>query len=124
MKLILAMWGGESGWATGDTQKTNQNWSNMIYTSASNPVGNIGRGTNGWAKFEERKKHANAFAYFFINNSRYSDLIAYLKSTSNPNINTCISYIANANYGGSDHEAYANLVNSWVSTLTRHSDIS
>ena len=43
-KLILAMWGGESGWATGSTQNSNQNWSNMTYTSETNPVGNIGKG--------------------------------------------------------------------------------
>lgn len=54
-KLILAMWGGESGWATGTTQNANQNWSNMVYTSSTNPVGNIGKGSNGWAKFEGRK---------------------------------------------------------------------
>lgn len=28
-KLILGLWGGESGWATGNTQKNNQNWANM-----------------------------------------------------------------------------------------------
>ena len=50
-KLILAIWGGESGWATGSTQNSNQNWSNMIYSTANNPVGNIGKGVNGWAKF-------------------------------------------------------------------------
>ena len=65
LKLILAMWGGESGWATGSTQNSNQNWSNMIYTSSENPVGNIGKGKNGWAKFEGRKKHAVGFANFF-----------------------------------------------------------
>lgn len=122
-KLILAMWGGESGWATGSTQKKNQNWSNMIYTSSSNPVGNIGEGTSGWAKFEGRSKHANAFAYFFINNFRYASLISYLKDTDAPDINTCISYIANAGYGGSDHDAYAKTVKSWVSTLEKKSDI-
>ena len=123
-KLILAMWGGESGWATGNTQNKNQNWSNMKYTSASNPVGNIGKGTSGWAKFEGRNKHANAFAYFFINNSRYSDLIAYLKDTDSPDVDTCITYIAEAGYGGSDHSAYADTVKSWVSTLVKRSDIS
>ena len=49
-KLILAMWGGESGWATGSTQNSNQNWSNMTYTSETNPVGNIGKGKNGFVK--------------------------------------------------------------------------
>ena len=97
------MWGGESGWATGSTQNSNQNWSNMIYTSSENPVGNIGKGKNGWAKFEGRKKHAVGFANFFINNSRYSDLIKYLKNTKTPDVDTCISYIANAGYGGADH---------------------
>ena len=48
LKLILAMWGGESGWATGSTQNSNQNWSNMIYTSSENPVGNIGKEACGW----------------------------------------------------------------------------
>ena len=123
MKLILAMWGGESGWATGSTQNKNQNWSNMMYTSESNPVGNIGKGTNGWAKFEGRNKHANAFANFFINNSRYSDLITYLKDTDSPDVNTCITYIANAGYGGADHSAYVKTVKSWVSTLVNRSDI-
>ena len=122
-KLILAMWGGESGWATGSTQNSNQNWSNMTYTSETNPVGNIGKGKNGWAKFEGRKKHANGFANFFINNSRYSDLIKYLKGTSSPDVDTCISYIANAGYGGSDHEAYIKTVKGWVSTIVKRSDI-
>lgn len=122
-KLILAMWGGESGWATGNTQNSNQNWSNMIYTSATNPVGNIGKGKSGWAKFEGRSKHANGFAYFFINNSRYSALIEYLKGTSSPDVDTCISHIANAGYGGSDHAAYIETVKSWVSTLVKRSDI-
>jgi len=117
------MWGGESGWATGSTQNSNQNWSNMIYTSSENPVGNIGKGKNGWAKFEGRKKHAVGFANFFINNSRYSDLIKYLKDTKTPDVDTCISYIANAGYGGADHDAYAETVKSWVSTLVKRSDI-
>ena len=123
LKLILAMWGGESGWATGSTQNSNQNWSNMIYTSSENPVGNIGNGKIGWAKFEGRKKHAVGFANFFINNSRYSDLIKYLKNTKTPDVDTCISYIANAGYGGADHDAYAETVKSWVSTLVKRSDI-
>ena len=84
VRLALAMWGGESGWATGNTQYRNQNWSNMIYTSMTNPVGNIGSGVNGWAMFEGREHHAKAFAYFFLNNSRYSGLISYLQSTTAP----------------------------------------
>ena len=122
VRLALAMWGGESGWATGNTQYRNQNWSNMIYTSMTNPVGNIGSGVNGWAMFEGREHHAKAFAYFFLNNSRYSGLISYLKSTTAPEINTCISYIANAGYGGSDYAGYANTVQGWLSTLINRSD--
>lgn len=123
VKVILAMWGGESGWATGSTQNKNQNWSNMTYTSDTNPVGNIGKGTSGWAKFAGRLKHANGFANFFLNNSRYSDLITYLKGTTSPDVNTCIDYIANAGYGGSDHSSYASTVKSWVTTLEKHSNI-
>lgn len=122
-KLILAMWGGESGWATGNTQYSNQNWSNMVYTNSSNPVGNIGSGEKGWAKFEGRAKHANGFAYFFLNNSRYASLIDYVTNTSSPDIDTCIKYIAEAGYGGSDSDAYIKLVQSWVSPLINHSNI-
>lgn len=124
VKLSLAMWGGESGWATGATQNENQNWSNMIYTSPTNPEENIGEGKGGWAKFEGRRKHARGFANFFINNSIYSGLISYLQSTSSPDINTCIDYIANAGYGGSEHEEYAATIRSWVSTLEKRSDVS
>lgn len=54
-KLILAMWGGESGWATGSTQNSNQNWSNMTYTSATNPVGNIGKGKMDGQNLKEER---------------------------------------------------------------------
>lgn len=64
-----------------------------------------------------------ALQNFFINNSRYSDLIKYLKNTKTPDVDTCISYIANAGYGGADHDAYAETVKSWVSTLVKRSDI-
>ena len=122
-KLILAIWGGESGWATGSTQSSNQNWSNMIYSNSSNPVGNIGKGVNGWAKFEGRGKHAFAFAKFFVNNSRYSELISYLKRTDAPDIDTCITYIAKAGYGGTDSDAYIKKVKDWVYTLEKRSNI-
>lgn len=123
VKVSLAMWGEESGWATGPTQNENQNWSNMKYISSTNPEGNIGKGTNGWAKFEGRRKHARGFAKFFMNNSRYSDLIDYLKNTSSPDINTCIDYIANAGYAGEDHAGYAKRVKECVSSLEMHTDI-
>ncbi len=124
IKVILGMWGGESGWATGPTQLQNQNFANMTYTSSSNPVDNIGEGVGGWAKFEGLYKHARGFAYFFRNNSRYADLISYLQSTSSPDADTCITYIANAGYGGSDHAAYAAAVRGYVSTLVNRSDVN
>lgn len=124
--VILAMWGGESGWATATTQNSNQNWSNMGYNSATNPVGNIGQGIGGWAKFEGRKKHANGFAYWFRNNSRYSGLISYLQACQSghvtPDRNVCVDYIANAGYGGSNHTEYANRVKGWITTLVTHSN--
>lgn len=122
VKLILAMWGGESGWATGETQRDNQNWSNMKYVSASNPPGNLGKGTKGWAIFCGRTSHAEAFANFFIVNSRYSDLIDYLQSTSSPSPTKCLRYIADAGYGGSDHDYYYDVVKGYMDTLCNRSD--
>ncbi|SMF78016.1 Mannosyl-glycoprotein endo-beta-N-acetylglucosaminidase [Paenibacillus uliginis N3/975] len=121
-KLILGLWGGESGWATGNTQKNNQNWANMTYTNDSNPPGNIGKGSNGWAKFCGRNTFATGFAGFLKNNSRYSDLIKYLKETSSPDANSCAKYIADAGYGGSDHKAYYDLLVGYMSTLCNRSD--
>lgn len=126
-KVILAQWGEESGWATGTTQRNNQNWANMMYTSSTNPVGNVGKGTGGWAKFEGINKYSTGYGKFFVNNSRYSELIAYLKDCQKNNIepvvNTCIRYIANAGYGGADHDGYYNHVVACVSTLEKRSDI-
>ncbi len=127
LKLILAQWGGESGWATGSTQKSNQNFSNMVYTSSTNPVGNIGSGLKGWAKFEGRYKHAIGYAYFFINNSRYASLIGYLQyceaSHATPDADTCARNIADAGFGGSDHDAYYSSLVSWMKTLANHATI-
>lgn len=122
VKLILGLWGGESGWATGSTQKNNQNWANMMYASSSNPPGNIGKGTNGWAKFCGVNTFAAGFAGFLKNNSRYSNLITYLKNTKNPDANTCAKYMADAGYGGSDHQAYYNLLVSYMKTLCNRSN--
>ena len=127
IKFILAQWGGESGWGSSRLQQSNQNWVNMMYASASNPVGNIGKGENGWAKFEGRGKFANGYAHFFINNSRYSDLIYYLKNCQNngasPNINTCARHIADAGFGGANHDQYYNELLAYISTLENRSDI-
>lgn len=126
-KVILAQWGGESGWATGALQRNNQNWANIVYTSSTNPVGNVGKGTNGWAKFEGINKFSTGYGKFFVNNSRYSGLITYLKNCQNNNIepavNTCIRYIADAGYGGADHDEYYDSFVGWVSTLVNRSDI-
>ncbi|MBE9914229.1 hypothetical protein G8C92_09320 [Paenibacillus donghaensis] len=121
-KLILGLWGGESGWATGSTQNNNQNWANMTYTSSTNPPGNTGSGSGGWAKFCGRSTFATGFSGFLKNNSRYSDLITYLKGTKSPDASKCARYIADAGYGGSDHDAYYNLLVAYMSTLCNRSD--
>lgn len=123
IEVILAMWGGESRWASDKTQRDNQNWSNMKYVSRSNPPGNIGEGVRGWAAFLGRSAHAEAFGKFFKVNSRYSQLIDYLKSTSNPRPERCIRYIADAGYGGSDHDKYYDEVIGYLETLRKRSDI-
>ena len=56
-------------------------------------------------------------------NSRYSELITYLKGTESPDINTCITYIAKAGYGGTDSAAYIKKVKDWVYTLEKRSNI-
>lgn len=123
LKVILALWGAESGWGANSTQQKNQNWANMIYSSSTNPAGNVGKGTGGWAKFEGRSKFANGFARFLMDNSPYSSLITYLKNTSSPDINTCIDYIANAGYCAGDTKEFADLVKGCVSTLEKRSNI-
>lgn len=127
VNLILAQWGGESGWASGKIQKDNQNWSNIIYTSSSNPPGCIGKGVGKWAKFEGMKKHAEGYARFFIVNSRYSSLIDYLKDCQdkgiNPDADKCARYIADAGYGGPDHDGYYNSLKRWMATLAKYCDI-
>lgn len=127
LKFILAQWGGESGWASSSLQQSNQNWVNMMYVSPSNPVGNIGAGNAGWAKFEGINKFAHAYAYFFINNSRYGKLITYLRQCENegniPVVNTCARYIADAGFGGADHDKYYNELLNYISTLENRSDI-
>lgn len=124
--LILAQWGGESGWATGTTQKHNQNWSNLGYTNSNNPPGNIGTGIQGWAKFEGLNKYALGYARFFHQdlNPRYSDLMSYLafckqKGTA-PSDTGCARYIADAGFGGTDHDDYYNKLCSWIDTIRRH----
>ncbi len=127
VNLILAQWGGESGWASGRLQRNNQNWSNIIYTGPSNPPGNIGKGIGNWAKFEGMMKHAEGYAGFFIVNPRYSQLIDYLKycrdSGVRPDADRCARYIADAGYGGPGHDGYYNGLHSWMSTLARHCNI-
>jgi hypothetical protein len=123
VEVILAMWGGESGWGTSKTQRNNQNWSNMKYVSSSNPPGNYGKGEGGWAAFIGRSTHANSFGRFFKENNRYSALINYLKSTNNPSSEKCIRYIADAGYGGSDHDQYYDEVMGYLETLRRRSNL-
>ncbi|MEJ8547349.1 glucosaminidase domain-containing protein [Brevibacillus borstelensis] len=103
--LILAMWGGESGWSKNETQVNNQNWSNMSYVDSSYPVGNIGEGEDGWAAFPGRKTHGKAFSRF-LKGDRYSKLTNYLKNTADPDSKKCARYIADAGYGGSNHDRY------------------
>jgi len=128
VKLILAQWGGESGWATGSSQKSNQNWSNIVYANSNNPPGNSGSGIGGWAKFCGRTKHAYGYGYFFQKdyNPRYSELMDYLgfcllKGVT-PSETGCARYIADAGYGGSDHDAYYNNLVAWMNTLCNLSD--
>lgn len=122
LKLILAMWGFESGWDTYSTQQSNQNWSNLGYNSKTNPVGNVG--TDGrWAIFEGRNHFSTAFGKWFINNSRYSKLISYLKTTKSPSIDTCITHIANAGYCEGSPDAYKNEILACVKTLEKRSNI-
>ncbi|MGE5381599.1 MAG: glucosaminidase domain-containing protein [Methylocystaceae bacterium] len=127
IRLILAQWGGESGWGTGKTQKDNQNWSNMLYTNINNPSGNSGRGTGsqGWARFSGRQKHAHGYAYFFHKeyNPRYSDLMEYLETCETkliaPDEYVCARYIADAGYGGEPDQYYQDLVD-YMETLNAH----
>lgn len=121
-KLILALWGGESGWATGSTQNKNQNWANMIYTNSNNPPGNNGKGTNSWAKFCGVNTFAKGFSGFLKNNSRYSGLIKYLKETKNPDVDKCAQYIADAGYGGADADKYYKELQGYMSTLCKRSN--
>lgn len=127
VKLILAQWGGESGWATASLQEGNQNWSNIIYTNSSNPPGNCGEGSHNWAKFCGRTKHAYGYGYFFQTeyNPRYSSLMDYLGwcqlKGDTPSETACASYIANAGYGGDPTTYYNNLV-AWMNTLCNLSD--
>ena len=123
VRLTLAMWGAESGWGQNIDQYRNQNWANMIYTSATNPVGNIGKGVKNFAMFEGRNHHAIAVGYFFQNNPRYSALINYLKSTSSPDIQTCITHIAQAGYCEGDPGTYVNFIMACVNTVLNHSGI-
>ena len=132
IKLVLAQWVGECGWATGSSQKANQNFSNMVYSSPTNPVGNIGKGMGGieslsWAKFEGKSKHATGYGHFFINNSRYASLISYLQycqlQHSIPDASVCANTIANAGFGGSDHKAYYENLIAWMKTIDNHATI-
>lgn len=123
LKLILAIWGCESGWATATMQYNNQNWANMIYTSSSNPPSNIGKGQNGWAKFEGKCKFSIGFAGFFMVNPRYSALITYLNAAGTAaDIQVCLHHIANAGYGG-DPAKYIEDVNACITTLENRTDI-
>ncbi|SIR50468.1 Mannosyl-glycoprotein endo-beta-N-acetylglucosaminidase [Paenibacillus sp. RU4T] len=122
VKLILALWGGESAYGKNSTQQANQNWANMTYTSSTNPPGNTGSGTGGWAKFCGRNTFATGFAGFLKNNTPYKDLITYLKGTSSPNENTCARYLADAGYGGSNHDAYYTSLTDWMYSICLHSD--
>ncbi|MFB0828185.1 glucosaminidase domain-containing protein [Brevibacillus laterosporus] len=121
VEVILAMWGGESEWASKKLQRDNQNWSNMKYVSGSNPPGNYGKGDKGWAYYIGRSTHAKSFGKFFQNNARYSKLIDYLKNTDQPNSKKCIRFISDAGYGGGDQ--YYDEVIDYLDTLRRRSDI-
>ena len=127
VNMILAQWGGESGWASGKLQRNNQNWSNIIYTEPSKPPSNVGKGIGNWAKFEGMMKHAEGYGKFFIVNPRYSLLINYLKycqaQSTLPDADKCARFIADAGYGGPDHGSYYDSLHSWMSTLARHCNI-
>ena len=78
VNMILAQWGIESLWGGYYLQVENQNWGNIIYSSLDNPIGNIGKGLGGWAKFEGVYKWAKGYAGYLMNSSHYSDLREYL----------------------------------------------
>lgn len=122
VKLILALWAGESAYGKNSTQQENQNWANMIYTSTTNPPGNIGKGKNGWAKFCGRSTFAAGFAGFLKNNTPYKDLITYLKGTKSPDEEKCARYLADAGYGGDDHDKYYNDLIGYMAAICKHSD--
>ncbi|GED60089.1 glucosaminidase domain-containing protein [Brevibacillus formosus] len=118
VELILAMWGGESGWSKKDIQVENQNWSNMMYVDSTYPEGNIGEGINGWAVFPGRSTHGEAFADF-LQGKRYSKLIDYLKGTNNPKSEKCARYIADAGYGGTNHDKYYDEVIDYLESVRK-----
>jgi hypothetical protein len=129
IKLILAQWGGESGWATGQNQYSNQDWANMAYINSSNPPGNIGSGALGFAKFYGLITFSGGYGNFFQKNvnPRYSDLIDYLVwcqvNGSTPSEYTCAQLIANDGYGGSDHTGYYNDLVSWMNTVHNYTGL-
>lgn len=106
VNVILTIWGGESLWAADDVHWTNQNWGNLGYNSSNNPVGNIGKGIGGFAKFEGRNKFAKGFAGFLTYGSNYKDLIDYLKQcqqqSKKPIEDRCFYLIAHGGYNGKD----------------------
>jgi len=128
VKLILAQWGGESGWATGSTQKHNQNWSNIVYANANNPPGNNGSDIRGFAKFCGLTKHAYGYGCFFQKtyNPRYAELMDYLAFCRPqgiiPSETACARYIADAGYGGGNPDGYYHWLMAMMNTLCRHSD--
>lgn len=121
VEMILAQWGGESLWASGKTQCINQNWGNIIYSNSQNPPGNIGEGDGGWAKFDGLYKWA---AGYLKKSSYYSSLVKYLQRCqrigTSPKAKTCARYIANAGYGGCDHDAYYDGLVSWIKTVNKY----
>ena len=78
VNMILAQWGIESLWGGYYIQVENQNWGNIIYSNPDNPIGNIGEGVKGWAKFEGMYKWAKSYAGYLMHSSYYSDLREYL----------------------------------------------
>lgn len=109
INVTLAIWGGESLWAAGTTQRDNQNWGNIIYSSSKNPPNNIGKGTGGWAKYPGKTTYAKGFAGY-LKLSTYKSLTEYLtycKSRGEtPESDTCLREIANSGYNGSDADSW------------------
>lgn len=129
LSVILAIWGGESGWGSGEKQVRLQNFANITFTSPDNPPYNIGYemvGEHRFAIFPGLSAFAEGFARF-MQNSTYSRLHTYLQKCrengSVPDAATCLRRIADSGYCGNDADTWYNgmcgLLTSVDTALTR-----